>query len=570
MEEVKQEAISVREWEECGSCLYDSKITPMQGWEDEGMIWGKHSSSSFLRQYNGGPCGVLMSIQAEYLVQYLFLSSESNSISDLLSEEENDISSSSSFSVSGSIMSEKKKLCWANAMATMLVRASSNNNVILLVLRTNRTSRNTESSSIWTNPANFEKITLSDPSKVAQILLQHPTLMSQYTQPGGVLLFAMAMVWTRGKINILQDMDDKTVLITPPFGHVSQELLNLCLTGRAVSNVWDDGHVVGLGGIASNGHVGYLTLLEALRYVQVGSFYKFPQYPIWVIASSTHFTLLFGSSTDILKESTSDQLLITCKREFDKYAAGSQYDGMIETKHLSQLLATFQPQLQSYCEKNNNTYSSLVETLHATLEMPGTNLILWDEFWKTCSRLFMGASLESVLHVPPPSSQITTIGTSERPKTDEELARELQAQFDAELNNNGATSQPTMDYINNDHSGYDAEVSQLTLNNNNNNTNDGNEQITSFRHDNQNTTTSSSSTCGSTFTLYHYNALRGGELSTMEITRLSAEELVGISSQQQLGGSSTRGDLEDVINTKWPSCKITRKNNNYSKPPSID
>lgn len=459
----------------------------------------------------------------------------------------------------------RKKSYWANAMATMLVRASPNDTVTLIVRKDhNHASTETELASFyWKNPANFEKIIVSDRNNVAQVLLQHSTLMAQYAQPGGVLLFTMALVWTRGKMNILQDMDDQTVLITSPFGHVSQELLNLCLTGRAVSNVWDEGHVVGLGGIASSAHVGYLTLLEALRYVQVGSFYKFPKYPIWVIASSTHFTLLFGTSIDILKESTSDKLLVNCKREFDKYAAASQYDGMIESKDLSKLLSAFQPQLQSCCDKNNNTFSSLVETLKATLEMPGTNLILWDEFWKTCSRLLMGASLESILHIPPPSQQTNSTNTSKRPKTDEEYARELQAQFDDEMIGNVSSTISSTNDNNYNVNEFDAEVAQLCTDSNRYVENDQ----TALSNNTQN---SLSSTFGSMFTLYHYNALRGGELSILEITRLPAEEVVGISSQHQLGVGSTRGDLEDVIRTKWPSCKLTYKTTHNGRNPSID
>lgn len=557
MEEIERVGIEFWEWEEYQNCLYNSETTPIQGWEEEGLDWG-NDSSSFLRQNNGGPCGIIMSVQAEYLVQSLFLSSDFIQVSDILDNDE---------SCRSQITLKQKNSYWADAMATMLVRASPNNTVTLIAHKDQKVG-NTEMqpvSSYWKDPANFEKIIVSsDRHHVAQAFLKNPTLMTQYNQPGGVLLFAMALIWTRGKMNILEDMDDLTVLITSPFGHVSQELLNLCLTGRAVSNVWDEGHVVGLGGIAGSSNVGYLTLLEALRYVQVGSYYKFPKYPIWVVASSTHFTILFGTSTDILKESSSDKLLVTCKREFDKYAAASQYDGMIETKDLPKLLSTFQPQLQICCDNSNNTFSFLVETLQATLEMPGTNLILWDEFWKTCSRLLMGASLQSVLQVSPPSQQTNQTDASKRPKTDEEYARELQAQFDAELNNNESSTISSTNNNNFNSNEFDAEVAQFSTYQNSNVENDQ----TSLSN---NTQDEISSTFGSMFTLYHYNALRGGEISILEITRLPAEEVVGASSQHQPGIGSTRGDLEDVIRTKWPSCKITCKMTRSGKSsPSID
>ena len=49
-----------------------------------------------------------------------------------------------------------------------------------------------------------------------------------------------------------------------------------------------------LRGVPARPPIGYLTHLEALRYVQVGTHYKTPLYPIWVVGSSSHFTVLFS------------------------------------------------------------------------------------------------------------------------------------------------------------------------------------------------------------------------------------------------------------------------------------
>jgi hypothetical protein len=55
------------------------------------------------------------------------------------------------------------------------------------------------------------------------------------------------------------------------------QLLNLLLVGRAVSNVFDGDRGLGESGLTLHGipfrpNVGYLTHLEALRYVQVRGF----------------------------------------------------------------------------------------------------------------------------------------------------------------------------------------------------------------------------------------------------------------------------------------------------------
>ena len=64
-----------------------------------------------------------------------------------------------------------------------------------------------------------------------------------------------------------------------------------------------------LKGIDQQADIGYLSQLEALRYCQVGSYYKIPVYPIWIIGSASHFTVIFSSSKKINEESQEEKLL---------------------------------------------------------------------------------------------------------------------------------------------------------------------------------------------------------------------------------------------------------------------
>ena len=123
--------------------------------------------------------------------------------------------------------------------------------------------------------------------------------LTLFQQPGGVVLLACSMVLSRGSKRVKADMDDpSTCHLTGQFGHCSQELINLFLTGNAVSNVFDNVIDMGSGyvvkGIPSRPRTGYLTQLEALRYCEVGSYFKTPHTPIWVIGSSSHFSILFS------------------------------------------------------------------------------------------------------------------------------------------------------------------------------------------------------------------------------------------------------------------------------------
>lgn len=104
-------------------------------------------------------------------------------------------------------------------------------------------------------------------------------------------------------------------LIDKEFGYGSQSLINMMITGQAVSNVFNNDQVVaglsmlnffsflqlnfikqffffvlGLQGIEKQSEVGFMTLLEHLRYCQVGTYLKNPCNPIWVLGSDTHLT----------------------------------------------------------------------------------------------------------------------------------------------------------------------------------------------------------------------------------------------------------------------------------------
>ena len=138
-------------------------------------------------------------------------------------------------------------------------------------------------------------------------------------------------------------MDDAQYsCLTSQFGQCSQELINLALTGEAVSNVFDniltlyDGSVK-CRGISSHVHIGYLTQLEALRYCQVGSFFKSPQFPIWIVGSQSHFSVLFSTNYDLFKESSSHALLDTCRRAFLAVPSAEE-NGFIPSSSLSNVL----------------------------------------------------------------------------------------------------------------------------------------------------------------------------------------------------------------------------------------
>lgn len=388
---------------------------------------------------------------------------------------------------------------------------------------------------------------------VAEFLLE-TQLIQWYHRQGGVLLFLLALVESRGPANIQADMDDPTARLTSQFGHCSQELINLLLTGQSVSNVFDhtlrpSGELI-CRGIQKRPVIGYLTQLESMRYLEVGGYYKSPEFPIWVVGSTSHFTVLFGDAS-CLKESASDRILERVRRAF-KQMDGGEEQGFIQLDQLGDFLR----KLDLYDKLGDHG----VQTLGATMEVAGAGILLWEDVWKRVSRLLTGASLETVLNVDEdmndsgsPHATMSSsvqphhaplVPATQKPLSDEEYARQLQAEWNGQ---DFPTPNPIPTPQGQGSSPSNPQQQQQ-------------QQGKEF---------------GTTFQLYHYNGLRGGTMKPFRVTRLSSEEAIGASvslgassSQGNIGSSNASdGGLEDVLRTKWPSCKIDWLN---GSPPSID
>jgi hypothetical protein len=301
-------------------------------------------------------------------------------------------------------------------------------------------------------------------------------------------------------------------------------------------------------GIRSQPAIGYLTQLEAMRYVEVGGFYKSPRFPVWVIGSTSHFSIMFGDAS-ALKESASDALLEKVRRAFKRMDGGAEDKGFIQTGQLGDFLKSLD--LKSISDHE-------VQTLAAFMDRYGAGIVLWEDLWKRTSRLLTGASLESILNGTDEPDVITSNKSNAAaampegsntnngaPLSDEELARKLQAEWNDE---DEVMLGPSLVNV------FDSVSAASSIT-----TNQG--------------TVAPTETFGHTFQLYHYNGLRGGNFKAFRVTRLSADEAIGASIS--LGGSNQAshdvggfgGELDAVLRTKWPSCKIDWLN---GSPPSIN
>lgn len=364
--------------------------------------------------------------------------------------------------------------------------------------------------------------------RTARFLLE-TNLIEWFQREGGVLMFVASLSFSRGIPNIQGDMDDTTAKLTSSFGHCSQELINLLLTGQAVSNVFDhtlrpSGELI-CRGIQQKPDIGYLSALEAMRYLEVGGYYKTPKYPIWVVGSTSHFTVMFGDAA-CLKESSSDILLEKVRRAFKRMEGGAEENGFIQSQQLGQFLKSLELDIADHN----------VQTLAAAMEVHGAGIILWEDLWKRTSRLLTGASLEAVLAGDTENGAtqtVTAAPAAPEQLSDEELARRLQAEWNGEP----VVLPPAP-----------APPPQAPP------------------------AAQRKEEYGKTFQMYHYNGLRGGNLRCFRVTPLSADEAIGASVSLGSGQSSVpmmvdSGSLEDVLRCKWPSCKIDWMGN---PQPSID
>ncbi|XP_043193407.1 ubiquitin carboxyl-terminal hydrolase MINDY-3 homolog isoform X2 [Amphibalanus amphitrite] len=188
-------------------------------------------------------------------------------------------------------------------------------------------------------PAGFHStlrlLELSTEAEVADFFRKN---LPSYRAESGVLAFLYSLIQTKGAGRLRREMgDSEEALVDPVHGHGSQSLTNLLVTGRAVAHVWDNVKYVGgiaLEGVVSQPSVGFLTLLERLHYCTVGWNLKNPRYPVWVLASETHLTVLFSPDGRLTAPPSARQV---AQRSFD--ALDKDQAGFLPTSQLPELMA---------------------------------------------------------------------------------------------------------------------------------------------------------------------------------------------------------------------------------------
>ncbi|XP_021285462.1 ubiquitin carboxyl-terminal hydrolase MINDY-3 isoform X2 [Herrania umbratica] len=345
-------------------------------------------TSMGLVQHEGGPCGVLATIQAFVLKHLLFFPDELVKVTPNIPQNLSSRRSSKNQYVAlnnfAAFTEDAKARALVKSMGEILFLCGNNKRAVIATLNAigYGIEGSEDSPKDVTIVQALEGLSIETSSDLQKVLR-----VDTYTTPAsafkrleamipvfqsrmGALLFLISALLSRGLDWVQADRDDPSLpLVTAPFGHASQEIVNLLLCGQAVPNVFDGRMDLGGGmflkGISTNVEVGFLTLLESLNFCKVGQNLKCPKWPIWVVGSESHYTVLFALDTAVQDENELEERESQIRKAFDAQDQ-SGGGGFISVEGFHQVLRETNIRLPS--EKLDSLCSS--------------GFIVWSEFWQ--------------------------------------------------------------------------------------------------------------------------------------------------------------------------------------------
>lgn len=356
-------------------------------WSNQGIRFSPDPETCMgLVQHEGGPCGVLATIQA-FVLKYLLFFPDDSAKSTPNNPSQNLCVSSGDFA---SLTEDRKTRALVRSMAEILFLCGNKKRAVVATL--NDFGRCLEDGCEDSQKDEMiakalEGLSIESASDLQRVLrvtlhtsqvgafLQLEAMLPVFRSRMGAMLFLISALLSRGLESVQADRDDPSLpLVTMPFGHASQEIVNLLLCGQAVPNVFDGRMDLGGGmclkGIPTNVDVGFLTLLESLNFCKVGQFLKCPKWPIWVVGSESHYTVLFALETSVQDENELEARESQIRRAFDAQDQ-SGGGGFISVEGLQQVLR----------ETNINLPPEKVDHLCST------GFIVWSEFWQVLLEL---------------------------------------------------------------------------------------------------------------------------------------------------------------------------------------
>ncbi|KAG5152701.1 hypothetical protein JHK84_029173 [Glycine max] len=373
-------------------------------WSNQGIRFSSDPVTSMgLVQHEGGPCGVLAAIQAFVLKYILFFSDELKDVSCMSPEGLGASFKSQSIpSYNFSSLTEGEKVrALVRSMGEILFSCGSNRRAVIatLSISENDIQRFEGISEVEVVTKSLQGLSIESALDLQKVL-RVETCTSQTTalqrleanlplfqSRMGALLFLISALLSRGldlhKGPALLELPAPKVVVNDFSKGLSftfqlllkdnlkdvQEIVNLLLCGEAVPNVFDGRMDLGGGmfvkGISRYVEVGFLTLLESLNFCKVGQFLKSPKWPIWVVGSESHYTVLFALDPSVQNENELEGRETQIRKAFDAQDQ-SGGGGFISVEGFHQVLR----------ETNIKFPPEKLEHLCSA------GFIVWSEFWQ--------------------------------------------------------------------------------------------------------------------------------------------------------------------------------------------
>ncbi|ERE79800.1 EF-hand-like domain containing protein [Cricetulus griseus] len=296
----------------------------------QGFVFSE-SEGSALEQFEGGPCAVIAPVQA-FLLKKLLFSSEKSSWRDCSEEEQKELLCHTLCDILESACDSSGSYC----LVSWLRGRTTEEAASIAGSPAQSSCQEEHSSALAVEELGFERFhALIQKRSFRTVSELKDAVLDQYSMWGnkfGVLLFLYSVLLTKGIENIKNSIEDANEpLIDPVYGHGSQSLINLLLTGHAVSNVWDgDRECSGMPLTLKLTTINKSTFMvestgdrtcrtphiRGESEVQVGSYLKSPKFPIWIVGSETHLTVFFAKDMALVApEAPSEQ----ARRVFQTY-----------------------------------------------------------------------------------------------------------------------------------------------------------------------------------------------------------------------------------------------------------
>ncbi|XP_073954426.1 ubiquitin carboxyl-terminal hydrolase MINDY-3 homolog [Choristoneura fumiferana] len=318
---------------------------------------------SALTQQEGGPCAAIAPVQG-FLLKILLSETPGHSLRDLTSEKCNSL--------------------LVRAVCTILSQCLAPKYNVAVYCKNDSDAENSaaaasEEQSCDTLEQFHRKIEIHSFQSLSEVEAFYTRNIRVLKDKYGVLLLLYSVIMSKGVSLVEAELSELSdPLIHSTYGYGSQGLINLMLTGRAVAHVWDHDQVVGglrLRGIERQNDIGFLTIMEHMQYCTVGSFYKNPKHPVWVLASETHLTVLFSFERRLAAPETAGESAERIFRSFDP-----EGNNFIPSAALQDVL----------CAADLVSEPEYVELMRRKLDAENLGIILlsafMEEFFPSCER----------------------------------------------------------------------------------------------------------------------------------------------------------------------------------------